>query len=389
MSTAESAEHGEGKEGFHSFLSAKALLSAFDMVFRDWDQNGLEATWSNFRKDGVLCALCGPSVEWARAGNDFLVGGWPMNALVRCWISLILIVVSAAAVLGQSPAKGDRIEVFVSIVPQAYFVERVGGDRVNVGVLVGPGRQPHEYEPSPKQLAQLASARALFTVGMPFEVALAEKIRLSFKNLTVVDTAKGISLRAMTAEESEPASHSKKHRHGKIHGHSHATGSPDPHIWLDPRLVKIQLATISETLVALDPAHADEYRRNLAAFQQDLDRLDAKLAAALSPLKGKEFYVYHPAFGYFADRYGLKQVAVEIGGKEPSARHLAQLVTRARKEGVKVIFVQPQFSTRSAETLAKEIHGAVIPLDDLAKDYFANMEEIATKVSAALGERAK
>ncbi|MCA1961351.1 MAG: zinc ABC transporter substrate-binding protein [Desulfomonile sp.] len=311
-----------------------------------------------------------------------------MHAAARGCAVGLFVVVAVATAFCHSARADDKIKVFVGIVPYAYFVERIGGDRVEVGVLVGPGREPHEYDPTSKEIAALASARLLFTVGMPFERALVKKIGASFKNLTVVDTTKGIPLREMTEEETEAEVHNHKpgkgHEHGKKTGHSHRKEAADPHVWLDPVLAKTQAATICEALAAIDPAHAEDYRENLAAFQQDLDRLDAKLSEALTPLKGKAFYVYHPAFGYFADRYGLKQVPVETGGKEPGARHLAQLITRARKEGVKVIFVQPQFSAKTAQALAKEIDGAVVPLDDLAKDYLKNMEDIAAKISAAI-----
>jgi len=317
------------------------------------------------------------------------MGAELMTVVVRWCVCVLLGVGAAMPVFGQSAPAREKIKVFVSIVPHAYFVERVGGDRVDVGTLVGPGREPHEYEPTPKQLGELASARVLFTAGMPFETTLAKKIRSSFKNLRVVDTNKGITLHAMSEEEGEAEDDDKRHKHGKEAAHDHRTGAPDPHVWLDPVLAKTQVATICDTLVAMDPAHTDEYRKNLEAFQQDLDRLNQKLTAALAPLKGKTFYVYHPAFGYFADRYGLRQVPVEMGGKEPSAKHLAQLISRARKDGVKVIFVQPQFSKKTAEALAKEIGGAVVPLNDLAKDYLKNMEEIATQVSAAIGPPGK
>jgi len=307
-----------------------------------------------------------------------------MRAIVRGCVCVLLVIVTWG--ISRSVSAADKVKVFVSIMPHAYFVERIGGDRLDVGVLVGPGRQPHEYEPTPKQLAELASAQVLFTAGMPFEAVLARKIQASFKNLAIADTSKGVTLRAMTEEEAETASRGKKHAHGKKDAHSHAAGAPDPHIWLDPVFAQTLAANIGETLASVDPAHADVYRKNVEAVQADLSRLDERLAAALAPLKGKAFYVYHPAFGYFADRYGLRQVPVELGGKEPSARRLAGLVTQARRLGIKVIFVQPQFSTKSAEKLAREIGGAVVPLDDLAKDYLNNMEEIATKVSAAIGQ---
>jgi len=147
-------------------------------------------------------------------------------------------------------------------------------------------------------------------------------------------------------------------------------------------------ATIARALQAADPTHAADYQANLRALQDDLAALDAKLAQALAPLKGRQLFVYHPAFGYFADAYGLKQVPVEVEGKEPTARQLAGLVDRARAAGARVIFVQPQFAPKSAEAVAKAIGGAVVPLDDLAKNYIANLSDMADKVRTALeGQR--
>jgi zinc transport system substrate-binding protein len=123
--------------------------------------------------------------------------------------------------------------------------------------------------------------------------------------------------------------------------------------------------------------------------EEDLDRLDARLRESLAPLKGRDFFVYHPAFGYFADAYGLRQIPVEIEGKEPTARQLARLIDRARAEGVRVIFVQPQFSAKSAQAIATAIGGSVIPLDDLAKDYLANLAAMAEKVRGALAAEKK
>ena len=154
---------------------------------------------------------------------------------------------------------------------------------------------------------------------------------------------------------------------------------------MSPRLAKLIAANIYEGLKSVDPAYGADYEKNLRALQGRLDEINAKLAKALAPLRGKEFMVFHPAFGHFAKEYGLKQVAVEIEGKEPSAKELAQLVDWAKREGVKVIFVQPQFSRKSAEAVAKSVGGVVVPMDPLAKDYVKNLEEMASKIESALG----
>jgi zinc transport system substrate-binding protein len=271
----------------------------------------------------------------------------------------------------------DRLRAFASIPPQAYFVQRVGGDRVQVDVLVGPGQNPHSYEATPAQVASLAKARVFFRIGMPFEEALLSRLHSAFRQLEIVDTRQGVPLRPMEA-------HEDLDEHDGAPAHHHEEPGDDPHIWLNPRLVKIQAQTIADTLVRLDPAHADQYHRNLAAFDADLDALDARIAAALAPVRGKNLFVYHPAFGYFADAYGLHQVPVEVGGKEPMPQDITRLIRLARQDDVRVIFVQPQFSTRSAEIIARQINGAVVPLDDLAPDYIKSMETMADQVRQAL-----
>ena len=273
----------------------------------------------------------------------------------------------------------EKLNIVVSILPQAYFVERVGGDRVAVDVLVGPGQSPHTYDPTPRQLEGISHARVYFRIGIDFENGLVPRIEHMFKSVKVVDTRRNVPLRMMTADEAVDDGDHEGHAH-----HEEAAGEPDPHIWLNPLFVKIQAQTICDTLAEFDPRHAEEYRRNLAAFDADLDRVNKQIAEALAPLKGKAIFVFHPAFGYFADAYGLKQIPVEIDGKEPTGRQLAGLIDRAKAAGVKVIFVQPQFSQKSAGAVAAAIDGAVVPLDDLARDYLKNLEDVVAKVKAAL-----
>lgn len=272
-----------------------------------------------------------------------------------------------AATRGKNP-------VFVSILPQAFFVEKIGGDRVAVEVLVQPGQSPHTYAPTPRQMARLAEAMVYFRIGVAFENGLMPKLHSTMPELLIVDTREGITLEKMTAHDEEAEAE-----------HGHRGEELDTHIWLDPLLVKKQAEIIKDTLVQLDPDGQPLYEKNLTAFCADLDALHARLSKALAPLQGKSFFVFHPAFGYFAKTYGLKQIAVETGGKAPSARHLASLIDSAKKNGVRVLFVQPQFSQKSAETVARAIDGVVIPLDPLARDYFTNMAGIAQALEKALG----
>lgn len=287
-----------------------------------------------------------------------------------------------------SQPAGDRISVFVSIPPQRHFVQRVGGRWVDVAVLVPPGQSHHTYEPTPKQVVSLTNARVYFCIGVPFEKNVVAKIAAAAKGLRIVDTSEGIALRQLDGECTEeheirgssPASGAQAVDHEE-HGHAH--GELDPHTWMDPRLVMKQAAVICRELSVLAPAHAAEFQANLEAFQIDLDNTDARIRKALKPLQGREFFVFHPGFGYFADAYGLKQVAVETGGKQPSAKHLEDLIARARRSGIRLIFVQPQFTRQSAEAVAQAIGGAVVVMDPLAENYLQNLLDITRKIEMA------
>ena len=306
---------------------------------------------------------------------------------LRLTLCLFLVLAICGPIPVQGAAPGGKLEVFVSILPLAYFVDRVGGARVEVGCMIASGQDIHTFDPSPQTVAKLAKAKVYFTVGLPFEDTLRKKALSTFKNLNFVDTRKGISLRFMTEDEIDEHKEGDGHRHEHKKGHAHDAGEPDPHVWLDPKLAKIQAATIAEALSRIDSDHAQEYAANLLQFQNELDELDNRLAKVLAPVKGKPFFVYHPAWGYFADAYGLKQISVETGGKEPSAKHLAALIKEAKKDSVRIIFVQPQFSKKSAQALGRAVGGAVLPLDDLARDYMNNMREMGEKIGAALTEQ--
>ncbi len=278
----------------------------------------------------------------------------------------------------------EKIEVFVSIAPQAYFVRRIGGGRVDVSILVPPGKSPATYAPSSDQMVKLSRTSLLFTVGVPFETVLIPKIRTMAPNLDIVDTRKGVPLR--TFDDGDELPQDPKHEsHDVTETHHHEKESIDPHIWMSPVLVKIQARTMCDALSALAPEDETLFRSNLEIFQRDLDLLDQTLAAALRPLRGETLFVFHPVFGYFADAYGLKQLAVERGGKTPKGKDLVTFIRLAREHHVRVIFVQPQFDQRVAEKIASAIQGAVIPLDPLSEDYIENLSRMAQTIRNSLG----
>ncbi len=305
--------------------------------------------------------------------------------------SLLVAVCSVVVMLGASHAtaetKAETLRVFVSIPPEAYLVERVGGKHVDVQVLVASGQDPHTFEPTPQQVMALGRARLYFKVGMPFEERLLQKIGSAQASLTIVDIAEGVAKRKMVAYD-----HHEGHDADQHAGHQHDTEAEDkgndPHVWLSPPLLKVQAVSVARALMVADPEHATEYAANLQKLLKNLEDTHARIQEALAPYRGRTFYVFHPAFGYFADAYGLRQEAVEVEGKSPTPKELGGLVKRAKTEGVEIIFVQPQFDSQSAEVVANAIGGAVVPMDPLAKDILTNLDQMAARIGSALDSAA-
>lgn len=261
-------------------------------------------------------------------------------------------------------AGAAAVRVAVSVLPLAGFAERVGGDRVSVQTLVGPGQNPHSFEPTARQIEELTSAQLFWRVGMPFEEAWIARLHSQNRALDVLDARAGLDLPPATADAA-------------LHDHRHDGQGQDPHVWSSPVLARIMVPRLAEALGAIDPPNAAVYRANAAAYAAELEALDQELRTILAPLKHRRFLVYHPAWGAFAATYGLEQVAIERDGKEPGARRLAELATRARRDGVRVIFVEPQSSPRSAQTLAREIGATVVTVDPLARDYAGTLRALA------------
>jgi len=287
---------------------------------------------------------------------------------------------SISAVLGllQYAEGADKLPVFVSILPQRFVVERIGGEKVDVSVMVSPGQSPATYEPSQKQMAELSRAILFFGIGVPFELVWMPKITAVYPDLRIVDTRAGITLRSMKSHHHEGKSHESEPP-------AHSSGEKDPHVWLSPKCMIRICQNTCAALAGVDPQNRAFYEANLNALLEDLNQLDREIRQSLASVRSRRFMVFHPAWGYFADEYELEQIPIEIEGKEATARALVRFIDEASEEGVKVIFVQKQFSTTSAKAIAEAIEGRVVPLDPLALDYLDNLRRIAR----ALGEGLK
>ena len=299
-------------------------------------------------------------------------------------VLVLLILLSAcqnrATVIPDASAQpgGDGfLKVTVSIAPQKYFVERIGGEFVEVTVMVQPGNNPATYEPKPEQLTQLSESALYFAIGVPFEDVWLDRIAAANSGMVIVDTVEGI--RRLPLETAHA------HDDGDVvEDPVHNEGAPDPHIWLSPELVKIQSQSIYRALATADPNHEAVYRDNLAAFVTDIDVLQADIARTLAGVNSRKFMVFHPSWGYFARDFGLEMISIEVGGQEPSAQELARLVEDARAENIRVILAQPEFSTEDAKTIAREIGGGVLLVSPLAEDWLSNLRIVADTFAEVL-----
>ena len=290
-----------------------------------------------------------------------------------------LIILLAAFCLNSVYAdKSGKINVFVSIMPQKYFAEKVGGNLVNVSVLVPSGTSPENFDPSPKQIVQLGSSDVYFTMGVPFENIFQDKLKAGKKKLVVAPCDKNVpKLKNTEHDEHEEHEHEQGHHHH---------GEFDPHIWTDPELIKIIAQNMADTLSSIDPGNVTIYAANLENFKREMDTLQSELNQKLTPYKGRIFYVYHSAYTYFAQRFSLVQKSIETGEKEPTPAKLRELVNQANQDKVKTIFIQPEFPASGAKRVAEAIGGRTVCISVLEYDVPANMRKTASLLAESFEE---
>lgn len=276
--------------------------------------------------------------------------------------SLCFIVIFFATTLTRVNA-GDKINVFVSILPQQDFVQQVGTEYVDVHVMVGPGQNPATYEPTTQQMVSLANADIYFSIGVPFEKAWLAKIKESNNELIVIECCEFIS---------------------DLHGHSHHGEYADPHVWTSPKKVIQIIKLIKQSLIDVDAKNSSAYEKSAADFIIELSHLDTSIEARLSKLKQRNLIVSHPSWSYFVDEYDLTQISIKKEGKEIQAKSMVNLIKLAKEKNMKAVFVQTQFNTKAAKIIAKEINATVFELDPLAFKYIKNMNDVTDKIVQGL-----
>lgn len=252
---------------------------------------------------------------------------------------------------------GDRLSVTVSILPYADFVWQVGGDRVDVSVMVPPGASPHSYEPTPSQMVSLSNTEVYVQVGsgIEFEMIWMDDLIAQNPGMTIINGSAGIDLLA-SSDPDEPGM--------------------DPHVWTSPINAKIIVQDIRDGLIAIDPAHEDYYRSNAENYMEQLDELDTYIHGELDSYSNRHFLTYHPSFGYFSKEYDISQLSIEFEGKEPTPQGLQDCIDLAGQYDLNYIFTEPQFVPEYAETIADAIGGETVTVDALSEHYITSMRTL-------------
>ena len=257
----------------------------------------------------------------------------------------------------------DKVNIFVSILPQQNFVQQVGSDYIEVHVMVGPGQNPATYEPTTQQMVALSKADIYFSIGVPFEKAWLGKIKESNNQLIVIECCESIS---------------------DLDGHFHHDGYTDPHVWTSPRKVMQIVKLIEKSLSEVDNKNSRAYKESSIDYIGELKKLDNMIRSKISYLKKRDLIVSHPSWTYFADEYGLTQTAIEQEGKEIQAKSMVKLIKFAKEKNIKAVFVQTQFNAKAANVIAKEIGANIFELDPLAFNYIENMNDVTDKILKGL-----
>ncbi|MCF6356793.1 MAG: zinc ABC transporter substrate-binding protein [Draconibacterium sp.] len=279
---------------------------------------------------------------------------------------IVLLLIIAIVIFSCNSKKrkkdGAGNVITVSILPQKTFVEKIAGNDFKVNVLIPPGSSPAAYSLLPSQLIDVAKSAVWFRIGyIGFEYSWKDKIAQANTDMKVVDLSEGLDLIADKTEQ-----------HGD---HVHLQGV-DPHIWLSPVLVKQMAQKILDELSILKPEKSDEYKANYLKFAKEIDELNSEISAKLKEFQGKKIIVFHPSLSYYARDFGLEQFSLETGGKEPTPKQLARVVEVAKKENLKIIYIQSEFDLEHARVFANEINGEIIQVWPLNPEWGKNLMDM-------------
>lgn len=304
--------------------------------------------------------------------------------MLKAPLKTLKVLLAATLIAISTAYAADKPLVFVSVTPQKYLLEKIAGDKVQIEVLVQPGHNPHSYDPTARQMARLAKADMLMTTGVPFEQVWLPRIRHLNTEMAIINTLEGITEQKQNYAVHHDDEHTDHGHHeekaGSEHHEGHDHKGDDPHVWMDPVKASAQARIMTRALKAALPEQADGFEQNYQLLAEELEALDHEIHETFENYEGRTFMVFHPAWGHFAARYHLEQVAIEYQGKSPSARQLVGLSEKAKAENIKVILVQEQFNQKPAERIAENIGARVVKADPLPEDLPKAIRELSQQL---------
>jgi zinc transport system substrate-binding protein len=278
---------------------------------------------------------------------------------------------------GSGMLEGAPIRIGVSVLPLESLVKEIGGDQVEVRSLQEEGDSCSVFEPRPSAISWLSGARMFFRVGAGYESVIVGKLESQFPGMAIKDLRSVVQVLSLEDHEGH-------HHHGHACEACHeGEDSTDPHIWLDPVRLAAMAEYVAVELGKVLPESKLSFQKAAKAFQSEALGIHEDLQNQFRQFEGRGFYIYHPALGYFAQRFGLHQITIAVSSQGPSARELHALIGQAKRDNVKTIFVQPQESTRHAEIVAEAIGADLVTIDPMAMDLLDNLSRIGKALSAS------
>lgn len=286
-------------------------------------------------------------------------------------LAITTILLGILSLSGCKPSKADKARTLsVTIEPQKYFLSKIAGNHYEVNCIVPSGSNPESADFTPSQMMALDKSVAYFKIGyLGIENTLIDKVSQTNPELKVVNCSQGIELIG------DAHIHCEDDNHDHNHTHAHAAG--DPHTWSSVRSAKIIVENMYKAVLELDASNEADYTANYDKLVAEISSTDSIIKSYLDKAPSKSFIIYHPALSYFADEYGLTQYSIEHEGKNPSPSQLKELIDKAKAEGIKAVFIQQEFDTKNAETIAEAINGKTIPINPLSYNWSEEMIKIA------------
>jgi len=303
-------------------------------------------------------------------------------ALVLTVLIVISALMAGCSTTVPTQENSPKIKVLVTVLPEAGYVQAVGGDKVEVFTVVPPGADPHTYEPSARNMVDFADADVYFSLKkgiLPLEDNLVSRLSSMNPHMKVVETAPGIDL--IFGKQSNSDADIAGNQSMGFEEDVKSNESPDPHVWVSLKNAPVMINHISDTLCSVDPANAPYYQANRDAVLTNITSMDNEIKGMLEKIPHKKFITTHDSWGYFARDYGLTQVVIGQEGKEVTSKDIETIINDARGDRITIIVTEPQYSRKAADMIASSVNGSIIMVDPLSPEMPQELKKLAIELS--------